>query len=182
MEAKPTMCEFLDSVQQGFDQACIAFASNNNMTQIADAIGIPSNVLRNMLNPEQPRLLTPPVLYAITKYSNDYSIVNALSRGLGSVSAPIPTDASDSEKETFLKRVLENSLTAGDLARMALEHGGDTRLPNRTKNRIINQAQKGISNLVLLINDLENRSGSAQPFFSMSVDLIANGAAIPGLT
>ncbi|MET2901670.1 transcriptional regulator, partial [Vibrio rotiferianus] len=36
--------------------------------------------------------------------------------------------------------------------------------------------------LVLLINDLENRSGSAQPFFSMGVDFIANGAPIPGLS
>ena len=97
------------------------------------------------------------------------------------VAAPIPKEASGSDSETFLKRVLENSLTGGDLSRMALEHGGDSRLPRSTKNRIISKAQKGISNLVLLINDLENRTGSAQPFLSMGVDFITNGAPIPGL-
>ena len=182
MEANETMCSYLESAQYKFDEACVVFAGNHNMCQLADEIGIKRNVLRNMLNPEQPRLLNVPVLFAISKATDDYSILSALLRDLDIAAAHIPFDASESEQETFLKRVLENSECAGDFSRMALEHAGDQVLPRSTRNKIINQAQKGISNLVLLINDLENRSGSAQPFFSMGVDFIANGAPIPGLS
>ncbi|NAW58741.1 MULTISPECIES: phage regulatory CII family protein [unclassified Vibrio] len=181
MDAKPSMCEFLNDAQQSFDQACVAFSQNNNMSEIANEIGLPANVLRNMLNPEQPRLLTPPILAAITKSSQDYTIVNTLNRYLEMVTAPISVNASDSTKQTFLKRVLENSLTAGDLSRMALDHGDKTRLSNSARNRIIDKAQAGISNLVLLISDLENRTSGMSPFLSMGVDFIANGAPVPGL-
>lgn len=182
MDANETMCSYLGSAQYKFDEACIAFAANHNMCHLADEVGIKRNVLRNMLNPEQQRLLTVPVLFAISKATGDYSILCALLRDLDIAAAHIPVDASDYDQETFLKRVLENSECAGDFSRMALEHAGDQILPRSTRNKIINQAQKGISNLVLLINDLENRTGSAQPFFAMGVDFIANGAALPGLS
>lgn len=182
MDANSTMCECLGSAQQAFDEACIAFAQKNNMSDLADDIGLPRNVLRNMLNPEQPRLLTPPVLVAITKTTDDYTIWNACARKLDMVAASLPSDIHETDRETFLKRVLENSLTAGDLSRMALEHGGDSRLPRSDKNHIIHKAQAGISNLVLLISDLENRTSGMTPFLSMGVDFIANGAPIPGLS
>ncbi|MCG9790663.1 phage regulatory CII family protein [Vibrio mediterranei] len=182
MEATNTMCNYLGSAQHKFDEACVAFADKHNMCHLADEIGIERNVMRNMLNPEQPRVLKVPVLFAISKATGDYSILSALLRDLDIAAAHIPVDASDYDQETFLKRVLENSECAGDFSRMALEHAGDQILPRSTRSKIINQAQKGISNLVLLINDLENRTGSAQPFFAMGVDLIANGAALPGLS
>ncbi len=181
MEATQTMCELLNSAQYNFDEACVAFAGNHNMSDLADNLGVKRNVMRNMLNPEQARLLTPPMLIAISKATNDYSIVYALLRELDIVAAQLPRDASKATQETFLRRVLENSECAGDFSRMALEHAGDQILPRSTRNKIINQAQRGISNLVLLINDLENRTGSAQPFFAMGIDFVANGAALPGL-
>ena len=182
MEANETMCSYLCSAQLKFDEACVAFADKHNMCHLADEIGIERNVMRNMLNPEQPRVLKVPVLFAISKATGDYSILSALLRDLDIAAAHIPINASESEQETFLKRVLKNSECAGDFSRMALEYAGSQALPRSTKNKIINQAQKGISNLVLLINDLENRTGSVQPFFAMGVDLIANGAALPGLS
>jgi len=181
MTAKLTMCESLSTAQTAFDNACVVFASSHNLTELAEQVGIPSNVMRNMLNPEQPRLLTPPVLVAITQATDDFTIWNALSRGLNMVSTPLEDSNGGANSETFLKRVLENSLSAGDLSRMALEHGG-ARLPRTAQNRIIQQAYKGINNLVLLVSDLENRTQGASPFLSMSLDFVASGAAIPGLT
>lgn len=182
MEANQAMCELLDSAQYNFDEACVAFAGKHNMSDLANTLGIQRNVMRNMLNPEQARLLTPPLLIAISKATDDYSIVYTLLRELDIVAARLPLDSSEATQETFLRRVLENSECAGDFSRMALEHAGDQILPRSTRNKIINQAQKGISNLVLLINDLENRTGGAQPFFAMGVDFIANGVALPGLS
>lgn len=71
---------------------------------------------------------------------------------------------------------------SGDLSRMALEYAGNDRLSRTNKHIIIQKAQADISNLVLLINDIESRTKGVSPFLAMSVDLVANGSAIPGLT
>ncbi|MGL4225430.1 MAG: phage regulatory CII family protein [Vibrio sp.] len=173
-----SMCSYLADAQNSFDEACVAFAQQHNMCQLADEIGMERNVLRNMLNPNQPRLLTPPLLFTISKATGDYSIVYALLRDLDIVAAHVPISIDDSDHQTFLKRVLENSITAGELSRMALELGGESRLPRSTKNSIIAKCQHGISNLVLIMSDLENRTSGLTPFLSMGVDFIANGAPI----
>lgn len=182
MESNSTMCSYYAKAQQSFDDACMDFAQKHNLCHLADEIGIERNVLRNMLNPNQPRLLTPPLMFAISKATEDYSIVYTLLRDLDIVAAHVPQNENNSDQETFLKRVLEHSLTAGDLSRMALELGGSSRLPRSTKNNIITKAQKGISNLVLLISDLENSTTGMTPLLSMGVDFVMNGAPIPGLS
>ncbi|PJC85327.1 transcriptional regulator [Vibrio sp. HA2012] len=181
MESKQAMCEFLQSAQCNFDDACVSFAKKHDMTKLAKQVGIAGNSMRNMLNPEQARLLAPPMMIAISKATNDYSIVYALLRELDIVAAHLPSDTSEATRETFLKRVLEHSLNSGELSRMALEFGGDSRLPRTTKNNIIAKCQHGISNLVLIISDLENRTSGMTPFLSMGVDFVANGAPLPGL-
>lgn len=176
-----SMCSYLAYAQMSFDEACIAFAQKHNMCHLADEIGIERNVLRNMLNPNQPRLLTPPLMFTISKATDDYSIIYALLRDLNIVAAHVPHDVNESDQETFLIRVLENSLNAGELSRMALELGDEFRLPRSTKNNIIARCQHGISNLVLIISDLENRTSGITPFLSLGVDFVANGAPLPGL-
>ncbi len=180
MESNTTMCSYHTKAQQCFNDACIAFAQKHNLCHLADEIGLERNVLRNMLNPNQPRLLTPPLMFTISKSTGDYSIVFALLRDLDIVAAHAPSDRKTASKQTFLKQVLENSITAGDLSRLALDHAGQTHLSRTSKHTIINKAQLAISNLVLLVADLENRTSSVTPFLSMSVDFVANGAPIPG--
>lgn len=181
MESNTTMCSYHTKAQQCFNDACTAFAQKHNLCHLADEVGLERNVLRNMLNPNQPRLLTPPLMFTISKATEDYSIVYALLRDLNIVAAHVPHDVNDSDQETFLKRVLEHSLNSGELSRMALELGGESRLPRSTKNNIIAKCQHGISNLVLIISDLENRTTGMTPLLSMGVDFIANGAPLPGL-
>ena len=91
------------------------------------------------------------------------TILNSLLLGLGVVTAQIPHDASE---ETFIKRALENAMHSGDLSRMALEHAGKDRLSRTNKHIIIQKAQAGISNLVLLINDIESRTKGVSPILS----------------
>ncbi|MGU3845786.1 phage regulatory CII family protein, partial [Vibrio diabolicus] len=38
-----------------------------------------------------------------------------------------------------------------------------------------------IGNLVLFVNDLENRTTGFQPLMQMGTDFLANGAPLPGL-
>ncbi|MEZ8881755.1 phage regulatory CII family protein [Vibrio lentus] len=174
-----SMCEFRGSKQKAFNEACCAFANSENMTKLAKAVGMNATMLRNKLNPEQPHILTSVELVMITKASGNFTILNSLLLGLGVVTAQVPQDASE---ETFIKRALENAMHSGDLSRMALEHAGRDRLSRSNKHVIIQKAQAGISNLVLLINDIESRTKGVSPFLAMSVDLVANGSAIPGLS
>lgn len=176
-----SMCEFRGSKQKAFNEACCAFANSENMTKLAKAVGMNATMLRNKLNPEQPHILTNVELVLITKASGNYTILNSLllGLGLGVVMAHIPSDVSE---ETFIKRALENAVHSGDLSRMALEHGGSTRISRSHKQTIIDKAHCSISNLVALISDLESRTTGITPLLSMSVDFIASGAPVPGLS
>ena len=179
MNKSDSMCEFVGTKQLAFNEACCAFARSENMTKLAQSLEMSPTMLRNKLNPEQPHVLTCVELVAITKVSGNHTIVNSLLLGLGVVTAHIPLDAT---KETFIKRALENSIHSGDLSQMALDHAGNSHLSRTTKHHIIHKAQASISNLVLLITDLEERTKGVSPFLAMGVDFVANGAPVPGLS
>ncbi|EKO3480479.1 phage regulatory CII family protein [Vibrio fluvialis] len=179
MDAFDSMCEFRGTKQKAFNEACCAFANSENMTELAKALGMNPTMLRNKLNPDQPHVLTPVELIALTKVSDNHTILNSLLLGIGVVTAKVPSDASE---ETLIKRALENAVHSGDLSRMALELGGSHRITRTQKQSLINKAHSTISNLVALVSDVENRTSGITPFLSMGVDFIANGAPIPGLS
>ncbi|MUH96373.1 transcriptional regulator [Aliivibrio fischeri] len=177
MEDISTTYVFQKSKQQAFDDACLAFRQNNNMRVIAEELDMTPALLRSKLNVEQSHVLSCVEMVMVAKVSGDYTIVNCLLRGLGVVTANVPTDASE---ETFAKRALENSMHAGDLAKEALDHVGQTRITHQSKQTIIKKAQASIGNLVLLINDIEGRTPNAVSYLSMGVDFITSGAPLPG--
>ena len=86
----------------------------------------------------------------------------------------------ESDKATLVKRALLHSQNAGELASEALENGGETRLPRRKAQKLLDVCNAGIANLVLLANDLENRTSGATPFLSMATDFVMTNGA-PGL-
>ncbi|WP_028865056.1 phage regulatory CII family protein [Psychromonas aquimarina] len=177
MTTSSSMCSFRESALQAFDNACSAFAEKENMFQVATNTGINTTLLRNKLNPSQPHRLTVEDLILITKESNNYCIVNSLLLRLDMVGAKLDLQSSE---ETLVKRALENSMFAGDLSRLALENAGETRLSRRKRNELLERAHQSVSNLVLLMNDLENKTSGVAPFLSMATDfVITNGA--PGL-
>ncbi len=178
MNAYNSMCEFRESKQKTFDEACCSFASSENMEQIAREIGMQPGMLRNKLNPEQPHVLKPVELIAISKVSGNYTLINSLLLGLNIVTAPVD-DAK--QAETIVSRLFKHSANAGELSSWALENGNNHRLSRTHKHSLIQKAQDGISNLVLLINDIENRTSGVSPILSMGVDFIASGAPMPGL-
>ncbi|MCG7499347.1 phage regulatory CII family protein [Vibrio sp. Of7-15] len=177
MDANNSMCGFCELKQKSFDEACYAFARTENMEGIARVLNMPPGMLRNKLNPEQPHVLKPVELIAVSKVSGNYTLLNCLLFELNVVTAPI--ENSD-EAETILSRLLKHNVNAGEISAWALEHGNTPRFSRTSKHSLIKKAQEGISNLVLLINDVENRTSGASPILSMGVDLIANGAPIPG--
>lgn len=170
---------FREVEQKAFDEACCAFANKENMTQIAKQIGMNPVVLRNKLNPGNERhKLTAVELVKISKISGNYCIANSLLFSLGMVGAKVPTDGN---QQQLASRALENSVHAGEIARLALESGSEIRLPRTKRNEFLERAHDSVRNLVLLISDLEHRSAGMQPFVSASVDFVTSGMPLPGL-
>lgn len=179
MDANNSMYVFCESKQKSFDEACCSFANSENMEQIARELGMKPGMLRNKLNPEQPHVLKPVELIAVSKVSGNYTLVNCLLLGLDMVAAPVENVE---EAESIIERLLKNSANAGELSTWALQHGNGPRLSRTHKQSLIQKAQAGIGNLVLLINDIENRTtGGLQPLMQFGTDFIASGAPIPGL-
>ncbi|WP_016791757.1 phage regulatory CII family protein [Vibrio cyclitrophicus] len=169
-------CEFK---QKSFDEACCSFANSENMEQIARDLGMKPGMLRNKLNPAQPHALKPVELIAVSKVSGNYTLINCLLLGLDMVAAPV---LKEEDEKSMMERLLHNSANAGELSTWALEHGNNARLSRTHKQSLIQKAQAGIGNLVLLINDVENRTtGGLQPLMQFGTDLIVSGVPLPGL-
>jgi len=175
MEHLNDMGAFREATQQRFDNACNAFSASQNLSDITRSTGIKK--LADKLNPSQPHKLSAFELKLVTKASGDYTLINSMLLSLDMVAVNVSREGDDA---TLVKRALENSVVSGELASLTLEHGGETRLPPRKARQILDVCNAGIANLVLLANDLENRTTGVTPFLSMGVDfVIQNGA--PGL-
>lgn len=167
--------EFTESAQVCFDNACRAFSENNVIAPITKATGIKK--LTDKLNPEQPHKLSVMELKILTKATGDFSLVHSLMLSLDMVAVNV---SKKGKEETLVKRGLSNSVLSGELAELIIDVAGEQRLPKRKANKMLAACNAGIANLVLLANDLENRTSGVTPFLSLATDfVITNGA--PGL-
>ncbi len=179
MSANVAMYELGERKQRAFDAVCCDFVVNHDVEKIARTIGMDGQVLRNMLNPSQPRHLTVPVMSMLCYASGDYTIPNTLFSEDGVVTIPVPR--SEEERKTYLERVLQLSADSGELSSNAHAICTAERLPRSTKRKTLAVAQAALGNLVLLINDLEERTTGLQPLVQMGTEFLVNGAPIPGL-
>lgn len=175
MEHINEMGVFRESTQITYEEACHAFSASQNLTEVSRLTGVKK--LGDKLNPSQPHKLSAFELSLITKASGDYCLVNSMLLSLNMVAVNVSREG---DKATLVKRALQNSVISGELASLTLENGGETRLPRRKARQLLDKCNAGIANLVLLANDLENRTSGATPFLSLATDfVIQNGA--PGL-
>ncbi|ANU36260.1 phage regulatory CII family protein [Vibrio scophthalmi] len=173
------MYELRERKQQAYDAVCCDFVINHDVEKLARVIGIEGQALRNMLNPAQPRHLTPPTLAMLCRVSGDYTILNTLLAEDGVVSVRIPQ--TEEEKTTYLEKVLQLSVDSGELSSDALAMCNAERLPRSRKRKTLAKAHAALSNLVSLINDLEHRTTGLQPLIQMGSEFLASGAPLPGL-
>ncbi len=178
MDEKLAMCSLRELKQHAFDEACCSFAVNHNMSEVARKMGMSETMLRNKLNPAQPHKLYATELAWLCYHSGDYSIHNVLYKDLGTVTVALPKET---EKKNFIERTLMNSAFSGELSGDAMQMCSAERLPRSTKNKTLAKAHAALSNLVLMISDLENRTTGATPFLSMGMDFVVNGAPLTGL-
>ncbi|NRM50877.1 hypothetical protein F3A60_23895, partial [Salmonella enterica subsp. enterica serovar Typhi] len=70
------MFDYQTSKHAHFDAACRAFAVEHNLEDVAAAVGMRPQILRNKLNPAQPHRLTCDELLAITDYTEDARLLD----------------------------------------------------------------------------------------------------------
>jgi hypothetical protein len=135
-------------------------------------------MLRHKLNPHQPHQLTVRDLVIITKQSGNRELVNSVLLELDLTAVKLP---SMGEGKSPVMAAMTINSHAGEISRHLVEVETIQRLTRRKKNEIVSKAQAAMRELVLLMNDVENRCQVSTPFMSMCTDAVMNGLPIPGL-
>lgn len=164
--------------QDAFYNAAIRFSERENLEQIAIECALKPQMLRNKLNPNQPHQLTVRELVIITKQSGNSDLVNSVLLELDLTAVKLP---SQGEGKSPVMAAMTINSHAGEISRHLVEVETIQRLTRRKKNEIVSKAQAAMRELVLLMNDVENRCQASTPFMSMCTDAVMNGLPIPGL-
>lgn len=164
------MYNYKVSVRNYLDNACRAFSSVHNVTNVAKAIGIHPATLRNKLNPEQPHQLSLSELIAITDYTEDSRILDGLLRQINcQPSVPI----NNATPENMQICALSAAACVGAIAGEAVCTG---HMSAARRNHILDKARDAIRSLSLLAYTVENRVHSA-PVLAAAVDIVTTSAS-----
>ncbi|EFB73304.1 phage regulatory CII family protein [Providencia rustigianii] len=116
------MFDYQASKQSHFDDACRAFALSHkgDLVQIAEAIGMNAQMLRNKLNPEQPHKFTWDDLVKVTDVTEDATLIDGLLEQLHCQPSVPLNNASEGNFPTY---VLNATAEVGKLASQAVLGG-----------------------------------------------------------
>ena len=145
------MFDYQTSKHAHFDAACRAFALSHNLEDVAAAVGMRPQILRNKLNPVQPHRLTCDELLAITDYTEDARLLDGM---LGQINC--------------LPSVPVNNATEANM--QLCDHMTAAR-----RTQILDRARDAIRSLSVLAYTVESRIHSA-PVLAAAVDLVTTNA------
>lgn len=163
------MFDYQTSTHSHYDSACRVFSRMNNLEDIAQALGMRAQVLRNKLNPEQPHRLTCKELLAITDYTEDPRILDGLLRQLNcQPSVPVNNATHENMQLCALTAVASIGAIAGEA--VSTEKMTATR-----RNQILDRASDAIRSLSLIVYSVETRFQSV-PVLAAAVDIVTANA------
>lgn len=164
------MFDYQTSKHPHFDNACRTFALEHNLEDVADAIGMRSQILRNKLNPLQPHRLTCDELLAITDATEDARILDGLLRQINcQPSVPI----NNATHENMQLCALTAAASVGAIAGEAVS---TERMTQARRNQILDRASDAIRSLSLIVYSVEARFQSV-PVLAAAVDIVTTNAA-----
>ncbi|ELY2741643.1 phage regulatory CII family protein [Cronobacter turicensis] len=163
------MFDYQTSKHAHFDAACRAFALSHNLEDVAAAIGMRPQILRNKLNPVQPHRLTCDELLAITDYTEDARLLDGMLRQINCLpSVPVNNATEGNMQFCALSATANVGAIAGEA--VSTEHMDTAR-----RNHILDKARDAIRSLSLLAYTVENRIHSA-PVLAAAVDIVTGNA------
>jgi hypothetical protein len=164
------MFDYLTSKHSHFDAACRAFAQANNLEEIALALAMRPQVLRNKLNPDQPHRMTVDELLAITDFTEDARLLDGVLAQINCLPSVPVNNATENSMQVC---ALTATASMGAIAGEAVSAEKMTAL---RKNAILDRANDAIRNLSMLVYSVEARFQSA-PVLAAAVDLVTSNAA-----
>ncbi|HEJ0442624.1 TPA: phage regulatory CII family protein [Klebsiella pneumoniae] len=159
------MFDYQTSKHAHFDAACRAFALAHNLEDVAAAVGMRPQILRNKLNPIQPHRLTCDELLAITDHTEDARLLDGLLSQINCLPS-VPVNNATSGNMQFC--ALTATASVGAIAGEAVSTECMT---SARRNQILDRARDAIRSLSVLAYTVESRFQSA-PVLAAAVDIV----------
>ncbi|PVD42969.1 hypothetical protein C5188_00080 [Serratia liquefaciens] len=169
------MFDFENSIHSHLDSACRRFALEHNLAELAPALNISAQILRNKLNPEQPHELTLSQLVTLTAITDDAAILDGLLAQLNCLPA-VPTNE---VKPNSLPTHTLNATAA--IGAIAGETASTAPMTQSRKNAILDRANQAIRDLSLIVVSVEARFQST-PVLAAAVDVFNTCAPAFGMS
>ncbi|QKY41312.1 phage regulatory CII family protein [Escherichia coli] len=163
------MFDYQTSKHAHFDAACRAFAIEHNLEDVAAAVGMRPQILRNKLNPGQPHRLTCDELLAITDYTEDARLLDGM---LGQINCLPSVPVNNATEGNMQLCALSATACVGAIAGEAVSTGHMTAA---RRTQILDRARDAIRSLSVLAYTVESRIQSA-PVLAAAVDLVTANA------
>ncbi|EPR9702618.1 phage regulatory CII family protein [Citrobacter freundii] len=163
------MFDYQTSKHAHFDAACRAFAIEHNLEDVAAAVGMRPQILRNKLNPAQPHRLTCDELLAITDYTEDARLLDGM---LGQINCLPSVPVNNATEGNMQLCALSATASVGAIAGEAVCTGHMTAA---RRTQILDRARDAIRSLSVLAYTVESRIQSA-PVLAAAVDLVTANA------
>ncbi|EAW9289135.1 hypothetical protein OK44_00190 [Salmonella enterica] len=148
---------------------CRAFAVEHNLEDVAAAVGMKPQILRNKLNPAQPHRLTCDELLAITDYTEDARLLDGM---LGQINCLPSVPVNNATEANMQLCALSATASVGAIAGETVSTGHMTAA---RRTQILDRARDAIRSLSVLAYTVESRIHSA-PILAAAVDLVTTNA------
>ena len=163
------MFDYQTSKHPHFDNACRIFAIEHNLEDVAGAVGMRPQILRNKLNPMQPHRLTCDELLAITDATEDARILDGLLRQINcQPSVPVNNATPDNMQFCALTAAASVGAIAGEAV-------STDKMTQARRNQILDRASDAIRSLSLIVYSVEARFQSV-PVLAAAVDIVTTNA------
>jgi hypothetical protein len=169
-----TMFDYQVSKHPHLDIACRRFSVAHNLAEIASAMGISAQVLRNKLNPEQPHRLTLTELITLTDITDDSTVLDGLLAQLKCLPA-VPVN--EAKPGNMPLHALNATAAIGVIAGEAVSV---TPMTQSRRNTILDRANQAIRDLSLLVVSVESRFHTT-PALATAFDVLNACGVVPGM-
>ena len=159
------MFDYQTSKHAHFDAACRAFALAHNLEEVAAAVGMRPQMLRNKLNPVQPHRLTCDELLAITDHTEDARLLDGLLSQINCLPS-VPVNNATPGNMQFCALTATASVGA-----IAGEGVSTESMTSARRTQILDRARDAIRSLSVLAYTVESRIQSA-PVLAAAVDIV----------
>lgn len=159
------------SVHHGFDSACDRFKASHNLEDIAAAIGMRPDVLRNKFNPAQTKHKLHAVdLINIYRVTGDDTLFDGLLFDCQLTAVRLPSSDAVIQPEARAQQALNAGASILGVTAQATQVLNAGRVTKHHRNAVMTGLMAGIEHMVLLATEVENKFNSI-PTIACAADI-----------